>query len=255
MRLFLPFLLILGCLQACDFANLNQGVSIGAPKSTEITPSCIAKIPLPMGYKRTAVDEVTFGYWLRQLPLRKDNVLRLYDGSAKTNQTLHYAILDVPYKRDALQQCADAIMRLRAEYIYENKRQANIAFLHQRGEYFTISSNCSRGALEQYLHKVFSWCGTYNLQAQLKPVSIKNIAPGDVFIRAGGPGHAMLVADVAENSKGEKIFLLLQSFIPAQEIHLVINPLRAEWGPWYSAADSLITTPGWQFTSKNLRRW
>jgi hypothetical protein len=56
-------------------------------------------------------------------------------------------------------------------------------------------------------------------------------------------------------AKGEKMFMLLQSFIPAQEIHLVVNPYHAELGPWYSANDSLIITPGWQFTPKDLRRW
>jgi hypothetical protein len=257
MRYLLPLLLALPILQACELANNHpSAVLIGAAKTTPEIPSAVDKIPLPEGYKRIAVHNETFGHWLRQLPLRKDNVLRLYNGDAKPNQTLHYAILDVPYKRDALQQCADAVMRLRAEYIYETKSQPSIAFLHQHGEYFSIASNCTRPALEQFLHKVFNWCGTYNLQAQLKAVNnISDIKPGDVFIRAGAPGHAMLVADVAENAKGEKMFMLLQSFIPAQEIHLVVNPYHAELGPWYSANDSLIITPGWQFTPKDLRRW
>lgn len=219
-------------------------------------PSHIKKIQPPPGYKLTDAAGNGFGLWVQQLPLRKDNTVYLYDGSIKKNQSSHYAVLDVPYNRNPLQQCADAIMRLRAEYIFETKAADNIRFFHQRNEYFTCSANCTRQQLELFLNNVFSWCGSYNLQAQMKPViNIQNIQTGDVFVRGGSPGHAMLVAAVASNNNGEKVFLLLQSFMPAQDIHIVINPNDTKLSPWYSTSATIIATPGYTFTAADLRRW
>ena len=255
MRYLLAIVSVLSFSQACERQPKQHELGL-----TEIIPNppqaaTIAVIPVPVGYHRIAINNNGFGQWLRKLPLRKDNILRLYDGRQKPNQSLHYAILDVPYTRDPLQQCADAVMRMRAEYIYATKSQTNIAFLHQHGKYLTCPSNCTRPQLERYLQNVFNWCGTYNLAAQLKPIPIQQMLPGDVLVKAGAPGHAMLVADVAENSKGEKVFLLMQSFIPAQEIHLVKNPFHVNYSPWYSASDSMIYTPGWYFKSTDLKRW
>jgi len=60
-------------------------------------------------------------------------------------------------------------------------------------------------------------CGRYLCIAA--PYS--TIEPGDVMIRAGSPGHAMLVVDVAEDERGRRIYLLAQSYMPAQDIHIV----------------------------------
>ena len=256
MRYLLLLLLMFPFLQACEVQPTKAALGL-----VEITPDpphalFINEIPLPQGFHRRDTAQAPFTQWLRKLPLRKDNVLRLWDGRPKPNQSLHYAILDVPYTRDPLQQCADAVMRMRAEYLYATKAQPSISFLHQRGKYFTCATNCTRSMLEQFLKNVFNWCGTYNLAAQLKPVpNIMDVVPGDVFIKAGSPGHAMLVADVAQNAKGEKIFLLMQSFMPAQEIHLVKNTFHTNLSPWYSATESMIYTPGWYFKPADLKRW
>ena len=72
---------------------------------------------------------------------------------------------------------------------------------------------------------VFAWAGTHSLERELKPAALAGIAAGDVFIKGGFPGHAVLVADVVENrATGEKRFLLLQSYMPAQDIHVLKNP-------------------------------
>ena len=90
---------------------------------------------------------------------------------------------------------------------------------------------------------VFAWAGTYSLERELKPAALADIAAGDVFIKGGFPGHAVLVADVVENrTTGEKRFLLLQSYMPAQDIHVLAGtfanePLltRSELCPSYGA--------------------
>ena len=82
-----------------------------------------------------------------------------------------------------------------------------------------------RTELEDFLKVVFSYCGTLSLAAQLNAVpDFDNIQPGDVFVKGGSPGHAMIVIDAAINSAGKKVFMLAQSYMPAQDIHVVKNP-------------------------------
>src|SRR4029079_14920223 len=77
----------------------------------------------------------------------------------------------------------------------------------------------------RYMDVVFAWAGPHSLERQLKSAAPTDIAAGDVFIKGGFPGHAVLVADIVENrTTGEKRFLLLQSYMPAQDIHVLKNP-------------------------------
>jgi hypothetical protein len=86
-----------------------------------------------------------------------------------------------------------------------------------------------RRAFETYLRQVF-------------------VEPGDVLIRGGSPGHAMLVMDVAEDERGHRIYLLAQSYMPAQDIHIVKNPGNG-LTPWYRADSSagIVETPEYIF--------
>jgi Domain of unknown function (4846) len=104
---------------------------------------------------------------------------------------------------------------------------------------------------------IVTWCGTASLEKQLNPVKdIKEMKPGDVFIKGGFPGHAMIVADVAMNNAGEKIFILAQSYMPAQDIHVVINPDDEKLSPWYMVDETNeINTPEWIFKPGQLRKW
>ena len=75
--------------------------------------------------------------------------------------------------------------------------------------------------------------------------------------KGGFPGHAVLVADMAENSaSGEKRFLLIQSYMPAQEMHILKNPGAPDGSPWYPAAFAGdLVTPEWTFRPGALHRW
>ncbi|MCU1281491.1 MAG: hypothetical protein JWM53_5037 [bacterium] len=66
----------------------------------------------------------------------------------------------------------------------------------------------------------------------------------------------MLVLDVAVGGDGRRWLLLGQSYMPAQEFHVLRNPESPS--PWYDAA-ALATglkTPEWRpFTAHDLRRF
>jgi hypothetical protein len=84
--------------------------------------------------------------------------------------------------------------------------------------------------------------------------NLKSIEAGDVFIKGGTPGHAVTVMDVAMNAKGEKIFLLSQSYMPAQDIHILKNFNDLSISPWYRVSDieSTLETPEYTFEPLRL---
>ncbi|NOT52302.1 MAG: hypothetical protein HOP10_13610 [Chitinophagaceae bacterium] len=226
---------------------------------TEIRPryGIIEDIQTPAGYKRLDAPEDSFGAWLRRLSLKENKTVYLFNGSVKPNQLAQFAVLDITTGDKDLQQCADAVMRLRAEYLFATKKFDSICFIDYNGKKYQWSGDSDRTKFGPYLENVFGWCGSASLEKQLKPVPDYNsIQIGDVLIRGGFPGHAVLVTDMAINEKGEKIYLLVQGYQPAQDMHVLVNPVDNSLSPWYKVTDSgAIYTPEWTFERSQLRRW
>ena len=241
----------------------------------------IKTIAPPVSFKRVSADQGSFAHWLRRLPMKPRGAkVMLYNGEPKWRQDVHIAVVDIDVGRRDLQQCADAVMRLRAEYLLARGREADIAFNDTgsakpmsyvrwaKGERPRISGRHMRWSrrarpdnsyrnFRKYMTIVFAYAGTYSLSKQLRSVSLSRIKIGDVFIKGGFPGHAVLVADMVVNpATGEKRFLLLQSFMPAQDIHVLKNPSAADGSPWYPASfTGPLVTPEWTFPPHSLKRW
>ena len=181
----------------------------------------------------------------------------LYNGIPKPNQTAQYAVIDLPVGNKNLQQCADVVMRLRAEYLFSAGKYDSILFRDYEGREYAWKGGGDRSGFGSYLETVFGWCGSASLEKQLeKRASLRDMQPGDVWIHGGFPGHAMLVADMAVSEKGEKLFLLVQGYQPAQDMHVVVNPSDPDLGPWYHAdGERPLSTPEWRFAAGELRRW
>lgn len=221
------------------------------------------RIAPPPGFKRVEVGSGSWGAWLRGLPLKPaDAPVLLYSGAPKLRQDVHVAVIDIDVGDRDLQQCADAIMRLRGEWLFAAGRKGDIGFNYTDGKRRAFASGPSGrridyAAFRKYMNLVFAYAGTYSLERELMPAPRADIAIGDVFIRGGFPGHAVLVADLVENAgTGEKRFLLIQSYMPAQEMHILRNPADSNGSPWYPAAFAgPLVTPEWTFPEDALRRW
>jgi hypothetical protein len=109
----------------------------------------------------------------------------------------------------------------------------------------------------KYMDMVFTYAGTLSLSRELKPVAYKDMKPGDVFIKGGSPGHAVIVVDMAQTRLGKKVYLLAQSYMPAQETQVLLNPSDPDLSPWYelNETDRIIETPEWMFTAEELKRF
>jgi hypothetical protein len=237
------------------------------------------RFPPPPGYAREAAREGSFGEWLRGLPLLPGRPpVLLHDGRRKANQEAHAAVVDIDVGRRDLQQCADAVMRLRAEYLFSVGRGGEVSFRAtsgdplpfarwERGERPLLSGrrlqwqaqaapDGSHESFRRYLDVVFTYAGSQSLSDELAPVPLAELQAGDVLVRGGFPGHAVLVLDTARHpATGKRVFLLAQSYMPAQQIHVLRNPARGD-GAWYElqpAGD--VATPEWTFRPGELRRF
>jgi Domain of unknown function (4846) len=211
----------------------------------------------PDGFERIKANQNSFTTFLRNIPLKKNNMVYLFNGEPKRNQQAQYAVLDIPVGNKDLQQCADAVMRLRAEYLFAQKRYDEIIFYDNNKKPFAFTAPYTKEHLEKYLPLVFANCGTASLAKQLKPANgFNSIEPGDILIKGGSPGHAVIVMDVVINSDGKKAFMLAQSYMPAQDIHILNNPQYNSNYPWYSIdKEKTITTPEWEFNTAQLMKW
>lgn len=241
--------------------------------------SLASRIEPPQGFRRVPAAKASFGAWLRGLPLRPGRPpVSLYNGLPKLNQFAHHAVLDVDVGKRDLQQCADAIIRLRAEYLRSRGCDDSIAFRFTSGDLASwprwregtrpkvtgnsvswgkvAEKDASYANFRRYLDVVFNYAGTASLAKEL--LSIKDpstVEIGDSFIQGGSPGHAVLVIDVAANGSGERVFLLAQSYMPAQDIHILKNP-ESDMCPWYQAKSSgKLATPEWSFRYQDLKRF
>jgi hypothetical protein len=217
----------------------------------------IKSIPLPAGFERVKTDSTSFSHYLRNINLKEQTTVYLYNGEPKRNQTAQYALLNISVGNADLQQCADAVMRLRAEYFFEQKQFNQIIFYDNNNTAYDFAAPYTREHFDKYLNRVFGMCGSASLAKQLKPVNnFAAIEPGDVLIRGGFPGHAVIVMDVAINAAGKKIYLLAQSYMPAQDIHVLKNPTNEDLSPWYEVNDdTVIQTPEYTFLQNELMRW
>mgnify|MGYP001627136992 CR=1 FL=1 len=230
--------------------------------STTVGNTIETRFKTPENFNRIPLDSSSFGFYLRTLTLKPQGApVTLYNGNLKANQSVHVAVINQDIDPVDLQQCADAVMRLRGEYLFQQKRFKDIHFnflSDGKPRYFLeyAGGDLSYQKFRSYMKYIFSYANTASLKKELNTISIENIQPGDVFIQSGNPyGHAVTVMDVAIDANGKRLFLLAQSYMPAQETHVLKNPLNPELSPWYDAMEGTIFTPEWRFESTDLRRF
>lgn len=282
--LFMGLFVIEACAQTGSNSVTDKKksqVEIRDSKSNSIEPdgmTIVSRFLEPKGYKRTLESENSFAHHLRSLPLKPHNSeVYTYNGRVKSNNNIYDAVVDLEIGNRDLHQCADAVMRLRADYLWGNKRFDEIHFNFtngfqvnysewMKGKRIVVNGNktywSNRNAPSntykdywKYMEVIFSYAGTLSLSKELISVPIQSIEIGHVFIQGGSPGHAIIVVDMVENENGDKKFLLAQSYMPAQEIQVLKNPNNPN-SPWYSISDDgILSTPEWRFYPTDLKRF
>jgi hypothetical protein len=233
----------------------------------------------PEGFTRAAVEPGSFGAWLRGLPLRApDARVRRYDGRTvhEADEPGLAAVVEIDIGPRDLQQCADSVIRLHAEWQWSAGRTGDIAYRFTSGHVAPWSGwaagdrplvqgsrvtwtpeapgDASRAAFREYLDVVFTYAGTLSLERDAAKVAREDVQPGDLFVIGGSPGHAVLVLDLARDARGHAVALLGEGFLPAQDVHVLASDDPGS--PWYSLDGPSIVTPFWRrpFPWASLRR-
>lgn len=233
----------------------------------------------PEGFQRIKVEEHSFQAYLRELRLKPDgDKVKFYDGRTKPSN-VYEAVVDLPIGNKDLHQCADAVMRLRAEFLWQKGNFNEIHFNFTNGfrvdylewmkgrrvvvqgnKTFWNDRNSPSNTYQdfwKYMEVIFAYAGTLSLSKELQTIPFMDMNIGDVLIQGGSPGHAVIVVDMAINLKTqEKVYLLAQSYMPAQEIQVLKNLQNGALGPWYSLNDQNdVVTPEWRFGVEDLKRF
>lgn len=262
-------ILLLGC------KNDNSSIENNSSGLT-----LLERIKAPKGYDWITEERGSFGEFLQNTKLKKAGSQILdFRQNPISNQSEHVAIMDYDIGEKDLQQCADAVIRLRAEYLYQQKRFDDISFHFTNGDAFSwndykigirpklISStqiafiknankDDSYKSFRNYLDVVFMYAGTISLNKESIGISdSKKIKTGDFIVTPGSPGHAVIIVGRAKNIQGEIIFLLAQGYTPAQSIHVITNPYNGEINPWYKldVLKSPTITARYAFVKTNIR--
>jgi hypothetical protein len=234
----------------------------------------------PHGYLRIPMEETSYAMYLRNMPLLPHgSPVKYYDGSVKPNNGIYAGVVLIDVGLEDLQQAPEICIRLRGEYLFKQQQYNKISFTisnHKRVSYVSwveglkmmidgktywtkSPTDADRyPTFKRYLEFIFTYGDIESLLDDVQRSSLEQIQPGDMFIQVARPGHVVVVLDVAENKDtGDRVFLLAQSYKPAQSLQILVNPDDASLSPWYSISeiDDKITTPEFIFYKRDLRRF
>jgi hypothetical protein len=219
-------------------------------------------------------DSSSWEYYLQHLP-EKASLILDYKGRPVGDQEKHTAIITYDVGSQDLQQCADALMRLRAEYLFAQKRTNEISFHFVSGEAYSFKAYCSgklpvqkgnsvvfvstlpkandHASLRKYLDVVYTYASTISLAGELKTTG--DFAIGTVVIKAGSPGHCFIIANEATTAAGEKLYKLVEGYTPAQSIYVLRNTEEHSLGCWHKLTKGPINTASYSFTHYALKKF
>jgi len=281
------FLTVLIILIAFAFFTKKGKQTLQIAKATVIPVSYINKsgntvatrVTVPKGYKRTKYPKGSFQEYLRNYKLKPfgSKVIN-YDGTPYFYQGGHVGILTLGNTTNGLQQCADALIRLRAEYLWNNNQKNKIGFNFTSGHHVSwqkyangirpnikgnkvtfskkAKADTSKVNFYKYLNLIYTYAGTLSLYTELPKIKDEDIQLGDMLVNPGTPGHIVIIIDEIINDKGEKYFLLAQGNTPSQTMHLLKNTMDTSMSPWIKLKNNIvIDIPAYTFDNSKFIRF
>lgn len=270
--IFIFYLQLSDKLVQIDSKSTNKEIKITTASFKEKL-NIIDRFPPPTGYKIIPEASTSYPAFIQSLPLMKAGTkIQDYKGNLINDQKYHVAVMDIDIETSGLIQCADILMKLRAEYLFQNNKSDQIKFHFTSGDLFlwsnylkgftpnvqnnhvSFSKNQPRkptqSNLEKYMQYIYQYCGTVSLAKETNKITNpKSIRCGDMIITPGSPGHAAFICNRAINKKGDMVYLIAQGFTPSQSIHIITNLENPSISPWYKLKinQNTLNTPRYIF--------
>ncbi len=220
----------------------------------------------PKGAKKYVRSYDAFAEWIVDHPLKQSNIVRYHNGQVKYSKAndIFAAVFDYDIGPLDLHQCADASMYLWASYNYDAGFLDKLRFTGADGTEYIYTEwldkkeredNCE--SFRKWLDLVWAYANSWSIsEYDLVSVPIWDIQAGDILVVGGFPGHAVTVVDmIFDQETGHKYFMLAQSYMPAQDNHILINPETGD--VWYELKPFMtnVRTPQYNFHINDLKRW
>lgn len=232
-----------------------------------------AQRPNPPAFRSKEIaDTTSWPYFLQHLPEKTGPILD-YRGRVVSSQQKHAVIINYDIGNRDLQQCADALMRLRAEYLFAQKRYSEIHFHFTSGQDYSFLDYCkgkipspsgnsirfataspsplNHQSLRRYLDLVYTYAGTISLAKELRHTN--RFAIGTVVITPGSPGHCFIITNEATTADGDPVYKLVEGYTPAQSIYVLQNIHEPNLGYWHRLSTGTIKTASYTFRSYQLK--
>lgn len=269
-----------------NFENLSHSESKGNPSRSSVIinkkkNTVRERFSAPEDYEWIESETGSYGHFIEHFKLKKyGSPIVKFNGEKIGNQNLHEAVLDIDTGEKDLQQCADAVIRLRSEYLFKTKNFGDIKFHFTSGDLVTwndykngmrafVAGNSvnfrktaeaddSYQNFRNYLNLIYNYAGTISQFKETKPIRHNDeLQTGDILITAGSPGHVVFIAGVSKNKSGGKLYLLGEGFTPAQSVSIMKNPFNQKISPWYEldVNSPEIRTSRYIFKPVNFRRY
>ena len=238
------------------------------------------RIPPPAGCSRVKVAAGSFADWLRHLPVLPEGT-PVKTGKAqvvvKADDPRLATVVALQPRGGKLLDGINVLLRLRAEYFWAAERPGEVAFHFTNGYLAkwrdwadgarptgkgrevevrkTVVADESRSGFCCYLETVFRYTTVYSLWKDTRPAGDQAVEAGDVFVRVGRPGLAVMVLDVATDAEGHVQVLLGRGGTPAQTFHVL---RRSAQSPWFALTQTEPIDLGEKagvLRLKDLRHW
>ena len=238
-----------------------------------VLPADTPAEPPPFLIQRaTLTDTRSWAYFLQHLPVQEGTIID-YKGQVVPDQEKKFSLLSYDVGKRDLQQCADALIRLRSEYLFSQQRYEEIHFQFTDGTPYSFdayvrgsrpiqdgnrvrfintqpaSFTCNH--FRQYLDLVFAYAGTISLARELK--NTEDFTIGTVVLTPGSPGHCMIITDMATTPAGDTLYKLVEGYTPAQSIYVLRNLEEPHLGYWHRLDKGVICTASYTFQTYQLK--
>ena len=215
----------------------------------------IGEISLPSNdYERIAIEQNSFAEYLRNLPLKNkgSEVIDYRGGVFKSSSDTSVAfIVDMDIKGRRLEQCMDILVRIYAEYLWVVNQVDNL-ILPLPGGYWlkwqdwnaglrpffkginvsmikSDQPDSSYNAYRTYLNTVYSESHTQQFYHAYQTVDREKVQIGDIIIKKGTKGHAIMIVDMAKSKHGDTVALIGNGDTPACQFFLLNYKADKSW--------------------------
>jgi hypothetical protein len=239
----------------------------------------VERIPPPAGFARVEAPPGSFADWLRCLPLMPpETPVTAAKGEVilRADHASLAAVVALQPQTTKTLSASNMLVRLRAEYLWAIGKADDAAFHFTSGHLSTWQSwaqgerptvhgrdvaiskgapaDASRTNYCGYLESIFRYGTVYSLLLDTDKSAEATPEGGDVFVRPGRPGHAVMILDVAVGPQGQVRVLLGEGGTPAQTFHVL---RYSQSDPWFPLSYSQPINLGLKniFHLKDLRRW